>query len=123
MESTMKRQIKDVIQDRKIAAIIDWELHPFDAVARYMEWGNNWSRGLDHAKSCGEECAYFKINALHKPARLLLVRHSHKNYAVISEIDAPQELIDDSVKFWACHNAACGLNDELRRWLRKEAEM
>ncbi len=115
------KSIGEVLKDKDIEMIIDWDLHPFDAVARYLEWGSNWSRGLDHAKSCNEESAYFKINALRKPPRLLLVRQSHHNFEVVSEIEAPQDLIDDSVEYYACTNAACGITDELRYWLKKEA--
>jgi hypothetical protein len=118
---TMK-SIKEVLDDRNVANIIDWDLQPFDAVTRYLEWGTNWSRGLSHAKACGEESAYFKINAVQIPARLLLVRQSHHDYEVIAEIEAPQELIDESVDHFACNNAACGITDELRTWLKKEAD-
>lgn len=117
----MKRSIKELAQDRNISRILDWELHPFDAVARYLEWGNNWSRGLDHARSCGEESAYFKINATKSPAALVLVRQSHKEYEVISEVEAPQELIDESVDHFGCRNAACGLAESLKDWLKREA--
>ncbi len=116
------KKIGELMKDREIQNLIDWDLHPFEAVTRYLEWGTNWSRGLDHAKSCNEEAAYFKINAIDKPARLLLVRQSHHDYAVISEVEAPQSLIDDSVEFYACKNAACGITDELRTWLKKEAD-
>jgi hypothetical protein len=115
------KSIKDVMADNKIATLIDWDLHPFEAVSRYLEWGTNWSRGLDHAKSCNEESAYFKIDAIQKPHRLLLVRQSHNDYEVISEVEAPQELIDDSVDHFACRNRACGITDELRKWLKDEA--
>jgi len=118
----MKRPIAEILKDREIASLMDWNLHPFEAVARYMEWGCNWSRGLDHAKSCSEEAAYFKINALQKPPKLVLVRHSHQECSVVSEVDAPQDLIDASVEYWACRNAACGITDELRDWLKREAD-
>jgi hypothetical protein len=107
--------------DRDIAKLIDWDLHPFEAVTRYLEWGTNWSRGLDHAKSCNEESVYFKINAINKPAKLMAVRQSHKDYEIISEIEAPQDLIDDSVEFFGCKNRACGLTEELKKWLKTEA--
>jgi len=115
-------KIGEVIKDREIAKRIDWDLHPFEAVTRYLEWGTNWSRGLDHAKSCNEESVYFKINAINKPARLMMVKQSHKDYEVLGEIEAPQELIDESVAHFACKNAACGLTDELRNWLKREAD-
>jgi hypothetical protein len=116
------KSIRELMNDKQVASLIDWDLHPFDAVARYLEWGCNWSRGLDHAKACNEESVYFKINAIKKPARLLMVRQSHKDYEIISEVQAPQELIDESVKQFACKNAACGISDELRSWLKIEAE-
>jgi hypothetical protein len=116
------KSVKDLLDDRQIQRIIDWDLHPFEAVTRYLEWGTNWSRGLSHAKSCNEESAYFKIDAQQKPARLFLVRQSHKDYEVISQVEAPQELIDGSVEHFACKNRACGITDELRAWLRSEAD-
>ncbi len=116
------KSLREILKDRNIESMIEWDLHPFDAVTRYLEWGTNWSRGLDHAKSCGEESAYFKINAIKQPARLLLVRQSHHDYEVISEVEAPQELIDQSVELFACKNAACGISDELRTWLKQEAD-
>jgi hypothetical protein len=114
--------IREIMKDSQIARLIDWDLHPFEAVTRYLEWGTNWSRGLDHAKSCNEESAYFKINAIEKPAKLMLVRQSHKDYAIISQVEAPQDLIDDSVRFFACKNAACGISEELKSWLKTEAD-
>jgi hypothetical protein len=120
LEEKMKN-IREVMADNEIAVLIDWDLHPFEAVTRYLEWGTNWSRGLDHAKSCNEESAYFKIDAIQKPHKLLLVRQSHNDYEVVSEVEAPQELIDDSVDHFACKNRACGITDELRKWLKDEA--
>ncbi|MDQ7782645.1 MAG: hypothetical protein RDU20_07190 [Desulfomonilaceae bacterium] len=115
------KSIREIMKDKDVANLIDWDLHPFDAVTRYLEWGTNWSRGLDHAKSCNEECVYFKINATEKPAKLMIVRQSHKDYEVLSEVRAPQELIDQSVEFFACKNRACGLTEELKKWLKTEA--
>ncbi|MBM3302027.1 MAG: hypothetical protein FJY85_19015 [Deltaproteobacteria bacterium] len=115
------KSIRELAQDPAIAGIIDWDLNPFDAVARYLEWGANWSRGLNHAKSCNEESAYFKINAMDNPARLLLVRQSHHAYEVIAEVEAPQGLIDESVRHFACKNRACGITEELKKWLKTEA--
>lgn len=113
--------IQELLRNSDVARIIDWDLHPFEAVTRYLEWGTNWSRGLNHAKSCNEESAYFKIDATTDPARLLLVRQSHKDYEVISEVEAPQDLIDESVQTFACKNRACGISERLRSWLKKEA--
>ena len=115
------KNIREILKNKEIARLVDWDLHPFDAVTRYLEWGTNWSRGLDHAKSCNEESVYFKINAIKKPARLVIVRQSHKDYEVISEVEAPQDLVDDSVNFFACKNAACGITEELKSWLKAEA--
>ncbi|MEW6349678.1 MAG: DVU0772 family protein [Thermodesulfobacteriota bacterium] len=116
------KSVRELLRNRRLQQIMDWDLHPFEAVTRYLEWGTNWSRGIDHAKSCNEESAYFKIDARDKPARLLLVRQSHKEYEVISQVEAPQELVDRSVEHFACKNAACGITDELRAWLRAEAD-
>lgn len=113
--------IRELIKNRDVQRLIEWDLHPFDAVTRYLEWGTNWARGLNHAKACNEESMYFKINARATPARLMLVRQSHNDYEVVAEVEAPQELIDESVRHFACRNAACGLTDELRAWLQKEA--
>lgn len=113
--------ITEIIADKNIARLIDWELHPFEAVTRYLEWGTNWSRGLNHAKSCNEESAYFKIDAVSAPAKLFLVKQSHHDYEVLCEVDAPQELIDESVKEFACNNKACGISEGLRTWLKTEA--
>ena len=115
------KNIQEIMKDRDVAKLIEWDLHPFEAVTRYLEWGTNWSRGLDHAKSCNEESVYFKIYAVDKPAKLMIVRQSHTDYEVISQVEAPQELIDESVEFYACKNRACGITDELRSWLKAEA--
>lgn len=120
-EEVLVKNIRDILKDRNIEKLVDWDLHPFDAVTRYLEWGTNWSRGLDHAKSCNEESVYFKINATKKPARLVIVRQSHKDYEILSEVEAPQDLVDESVDFFACKNAACGLTEELKSWLKAEA--
>jgi hypothetical protein len=116
------KSIREIVKDRRMLPLIDWDLDPFEAVGRYLEWGSNWSRGLDHAKACNEESIYFKINAMEKPAKLLMVRQSHKDYEIVAELEAPQDLIDDSVKQFACKNAACGISEELKKWLRAEVE-
>jgi hypothetical protein len=115
------KNIQEIMKDKDVAKLIEWDLHPFEAVTRYLEWGTNWSRGLDHAKSCNEESVYFKIYAVDKPAKLMIVRQSHNDYEVISQVEAPQELIDESVEFYACKNRACGITDELRSWLKAAA--
>lgn len=115
------KSVREIMKDKDVMRLIDWDLHPFDAVTRYLEWGTNWSRGLDHAKSCSEESMYFKINAVDKPARLMLVRQSHKDYEVITEVEAPQHLIDESVEHFGCKNRACGITEELKSWLKAEA--
>ena len=43
-----------------------------------------------------------------------MVKQSHKDYEILAEVEAPQPLIDDSVKQFACRNAACGISDELK---------
>ncbi len=115
------KSITEVMKDREIARLIDWDLHPFEAVTRYLEWGTNWSRGLNHAKSCNEASAYFKINAMKTPAKLMLVKQSHHDYEVLEEIEAPQDLIDQSVEFYGCRNAACGITEDLKAWLKAQA--
>lgn len=105
----MAEKIRDVLKRHNLEAILDWDLHPWDAVTRYLEWGNNWSRGLDHAKACGERAAYFKIRG----GRLYLVTQSHHDYKVIAEIEAPQDLIEGSPE--------PGISPELRKWLKKES--
>jgi hypothetical protein len=115
------KNIREILKDKEIERLIDWDLHPFDAVTRYLEWGTNWSRGINHAKSCNEESAYFKIYADSNPAQLMLVRQSHNSYEVVSEVAAPQNLIDDSVKHFACKNRACGITEDLKSWLKAEA--
>ena len=116
------KNIREIVKDRSVIPLIEWDLQPFDAVGRYLEWGSNWSRGLDHAKACNEEAIYFKINATKTPAKLLLVKQSHKDYEILAEVEAPQPLIDESVNQFACRNAACGISDELRAWLKSEVE-
>jgi hypothetical protein len=116
------KSISEIVKDRSVIPLIEWDLHPFEAVGRYLEWGSNWSRGLDHAKACNEESIYFKINATKVPAKLLMVRQSHKDYEILAEVEAPQPLIDDSVKQFACRNAACGISDELKAWLKLQVE-
>ncbi len=116
------KSIREIVKDRRVLPLIDWDLDPFGAVGRYLEWGSNWSRGLDHAKACNEESIYFKINAIEKPAKLMMVRQSHQDYEIIAEIEAPQSLIDDSVEQFACKNAACGISEELKKWLKSEVE-
>lgn len=120
-EVNSMKSIKEIVKDKSIARLIEWDLHPFDAVTRYLEWGTNWSRGLSHAKSCNEMSAYFKINATKRPARLMLVKQSHHDYEVVAEIEAPQDLIDRSVEFYGCHNAACGITEDLKSWLKAQA--
>lgn len=115
------KSIKEVLKDANIEKLMDWDLHPFDAVTRYLEWGTNWSRGLNHAKSCNETSVYFKINAMTKPAKLMLVKQNHHDYEVIDQIEAPQQLIDESVTHYACRNAACGITEDLKAWLKAEA--
>ena len=117
------KPIRTVLHEKpELYGIIDWDLTPDEAVARYMEWGNNWNRGLNHAKACSEEAAYFKIDAREDPPKLLLVKHSHHDYEIIDEVEAPVHLIRQAVGEAACEEGTCGINEVLRAWLHYEAD-
>ena len=115
--------LKDVLKTPGLYGIIDFDLDPFTAVARYQEWGSNWSRGLDHAKACSEEAAYFKIDARQRPPEVILVKQSHKEYSIIGVIDVPKHMVQSAVHQSGCKNAACGITEEIRSWLKSIAGM
>jgi hypothetical protein len=54
--NTSVKSIREILRDRNIAKLVDWDLHPFDAVGIWN--GAPTGLGASIAKSCNEEYVY-----------------------------------------------------------------
>lgn len=102
--------------------IIDWEMTPEDAVAIYLEWGNNGYRGGYQNAVRGKEdfSHYFVINTWNeKPTATLLYRNSD-GADELAVLPLPEKLAKSFLNGVYHHKGVYPVNDEVKQWLEKE---
>ena len=102
--------------------IIDWEMTPEDAVAIYLEWGNNGYRGGYQNAVKGKEdfSHYFVINTWNEtPTATLLYRNSD-GADELAVLPLPDKLAKRFLNGVYHHKGVYPVNDEVRQWLEKE---
>lgn len=102
--------------------VIDWEMTPEDAVAIYLEWGNNGYRGGYQNAVKGKEdfSHYFVINTWNeKPTVTLLYRNSDgaKELAVLP---LPDTLARKFLNGVYNHKGVYPVNADVKEWLETE---
>jgi len=108
------RQFKDLI--------IDWEMTPEDAVAIYLEWGNNGYRGgYKHAvKGKEDHSNYFVINTWKEQPTVTLINRNSDGANELLELLLPERIAQNFLQSVHNHKGVYGLDDEVKQWLESE---
>ena len=101
--------------DKHVTPAIDWDLLPAETFTIFESWGTK-NRTI-HAR---ERYYYFYIDGWSEPPTVCLMERGVKHARVLARIDAPQELIaqslrDDGRSRSLDRNYA--INDDLKTWL------
>lgn len=102
----------------KANATIDWAITPALTFTIFESWGTKER----NVRSKNERYYYFFIDNWEQPAKLCLMERGIKHAIVMAEIDAPQEMIDRSVKEQGDTpglDRCYAVNDELKKWLNE----
>ncbi|MEJ5243457.1 MAG: DVU0772 family protein [Desulfomicrobiaceae bacterium] len=102
--------------------VIDWEMTPEDAVALYLEWGNNGYRGgyQNAVRSKTDHSNYFVVNTWKTPPTVTLVRRNSDGAEELVELPLPESLARDFVTSVHGHKGVYGVNEPIRQWLERE---
>ncbi len=102
--------------------VIDWEMTPEDAVALYLEWGNNGYRGgYQHAvRGKSDHSNYFVVNTWKNPPTVTLVRRNSDGAEELMELALPEPLARDFVTSVYGHKGVYPVNPAIRTWLEQE---
>lgn len=101
---------------------IDWEMTPEDAVALYLEWGNNGYRGgyRNVVRSKEDHSHYFVINTWdERPTVTLLFRNSD-GADELAVLPLPDTLAKTFLRTVHHHKGVYPVNDDVRHWLERE---
>lgn len=102
--------------------LIDWEMTPEDAVAIYLEWGNNGYRGGYQYAVRGKEdhSHYFVINTWNeKPTATLIYRNSD-GAEELAVLPLPDTLAGKFLEGVHHHKGVYPVNADVREWLEAE---
>jgi len=102
--------------------IIDWEMTPEDAVAIYLEWGNNGYRGGYQYAVRGKDdhSHYFVINTWNdKPTATLMYRNSD-GANELAVLPLPEKLASQFLSDVHHHKGVYPVNNDVKNWLEKE---
>lgn len=102
--------------------LIDWEMTPEDAVAIYLEWGNNGYRGGYQYAVRGKEdfSHYFVINTWNeKPTATLIYRNSD-GAEELAVLPVPDPLAGKFLDGVHHHKGVYPVNADIREWLEAE---
>lgn len=102
--------------------VIDWEMTPEDAVALYLEWGNNGYRGgyQNAVRGKGDTSYYFIVDTWDKELKVRFVRRNSDGVDYLSELILPAELASNFLDEVGHHKGVYGVNTEIKKWLEKQ---
>jgi hypothetical protein len=102
--------------------VIDWEMTPEDAVALYLEWGNNGYRGgyQNAVRGKTDHSNYFVVNTWKNPPTVTLVRRNSDGAEELAEMQLPEVLAQDFLSSVYGHKGVYPVNDKVRSWLEQE---
>ncbi len=103
--------------NEQLSPTIDWDLIPAETFAIFESWGGKDQQRL---RSPRERHYYFFVDGWSSPASLCLMERGIKHARIIASIDAPQNLIDQSIKDEGLSKSLdrnYGINAELKSWL------
>lgn len=101
---------------------IDWELTPEDAVGLYLEWGGNWRPGGVPYVIRGKQdiSYYFVVNTWDDPPKIYLIKRSIEDAEELIEIPLSGNDRENFLKEVGNIKGVYALNNELKKWLKKE---
>ena len=112
--------LEELRKRRDIVREIDWDMTPEEAVVRYLEWGNNWSRGRSMVRSRNDVAYYFVVNTWDEPARIYLVERNSDAARELAAVDMPEALRDSFRKKAPIRKGVYAIDREIREWLEKK---
>lgn len=105
----------DAVGLGKTGLSIDWDLTPSDTFGTFESWG-----GRERVRNRHERFYYFYIDGWRTPPKVCLMERGIKHARVLAVIEAPQELVDNSIKEQGGIiglDRSYAINQPLRRWL------
>lgn len=102
--------------------LIDWEMTPEDAVAIYLEWGNNGYRGgyQNAVRSKGDDSNYFVINTWNDKPTVSLVYRNSDGAEELATLLLPEKLAENFLSGVYHHKGVYPVNLEIKQWLESE---
>lgn len=101
---------------------VDWEMGPEEAVRLYLEWGNNWSRGYRMVRSKDDETLYFVLDTWEEVPVVRFIKRASGGAVELARIEVPEELRTVVRQRQPARKGVYSLDDELRKWLRRELD-
>lgn len=102
--------------------VIDWEMTPEDAVAIYLEWGNNGYRGGYQYAVRGKEddSHYFVISTWNEQPTVTLLHRNSDGATELAVLPLPDKLASKFLQEVYHHKGLYPVNHDVRTWLEKE---
>jgi hypothetical protein len=103
--------------DKDLTPTIDWDLLPAETFAIFESWGG---KNQERLRSPNERHYYFFVDGWQTPATLCLMERGIKHAQVLATIDAPQNMIDQSIKDDGLSKSLdrnYAINNDLKQWL------
>jgi len=105
----------DAVGLKKTGLSIDWDLTPSDTFGTFESWG-----GRERVRNRNERFYYFYIDGWRTPPKVCLMERGIKHARVLAVIDAPQELVDQSIREQGgiiSLDRSYAINQPLKNWL------
>lgn len=101
-----------------VSCPIDWEMTPEDAVAIYLEWGNNWG---DHRAIAvkDDESFYFVIDTWEQEPIIRLIRRTFEDVDVLAESTVSYEFLPDIHREYGLIKGVFALPQRMRERLQQ----
>lgn len=102
--------------------VIDWEMTPEDAVALYLEWGNNGYRGgyQNAVRSKDDTSYYFIVDTWKKDLKVHFIRRNSDGADYLAELDLPPDIARNFLEEVGHNKGVYGVNHEVRDWLENQ---
>jgi hypothetical protein len=101
---------------------IDWEMEPADAVALYLEWGNNGYGGSyeNRVKSKDDVSNYFVVYNWEEGPKVCLVRRTMEGAEDLACVRPPADIRRRFEQEVGGNKGVYPINGEIRTWLEQE---
>ena len=101
---------------------IDWDMTPEDAVALYLEWGNNGYGGSynNRVVSKSDFSLYFVAYTWDEVPKVFLIHRNSEGSNELAEIEMPEDLAEKFLDHVGHNKGVYGLTDELKDWLKSK---